>query len=241
MTPLSQGQREVWLYGPTETGFSLGVRQKKVKATGRIRRSGTPRKRRVFKGAAGFSRKRLDPMTMMPVLWRYLYPAAFDPLPPVPPPFELEEAGQIDRAFLSLDYDPRLIIPLDDLLQFLRDEVVNDPTWIEWAGNCLESEPAGHPLYEVHPVEGDEEEMLRDVTEQFRLPPEWAKLDRDEYSQNVMQYFGLLASVITQIKPDDLGGWFEFGYTDTGAFGLWYYECREEPTPSESRSYREEA
>lgn len=226
-----QERREVWIYGPTESGFSLGVRRKKVKATSRTRRAGTPRKRRVFKGAAGFSKKRLDPMTLMPVLWRYLYPEAFDPLPPVPLPDGLD---QVDRSFLGLDYDPRLIIPLDDLWQFLRDEVISDEGWIEWAVNCeSHGEPAGHPLYEVHPVEGDEEEMVHDLSEQFRLPPEWAKLGMEEYSENVQTYFSLLATVINQIKPSDLVGWFDFGYTDMGSFGMWYYDCREGPPQEE--------
>lgn len=219
--------REVWIYGPTESGYSLGIRRKKVKVTPRTRRAGTPRKRRVFKGAAGFSKKRLDPMTMMPVLWRYLYPDAFDPLPPVPVPPGLEEEGRWDRSFLGLDYDPRLLIPLDDLWKFLRDEIINDEAWIEWAVNCHEhGEPAAHPVYEVHPVEGDHEQFFRDVVEQFRLPTEWLK-NGDDTSVYIHSYFNLLSEVINEIKPEDLVGWFEFGYNDFGGFGLWYYDCRD--------------
>lgn len=216
----------MWLYGPTEDGYSLGVRKKPVKATGKKGKRAGPRKRtrRVFK-TSSFSKKKLTGIEVLPILWRYLYPDAFEPLPPLPPPHGIDVAS---REMQGLDYDPRLRIPLDELYPFLRENVVNDPWWKEMAEHCAETgEHAAHPTYQLTSP-GPYEDQLAELARDFNLPEEWVNIeDHDERDERFFEYFDYLTSVINQIMPEDLTGWFSVGMNDEGVFGVWYSECRE--------------
>lgn len=203
----------------------MGVRKKRVRSILPKRRAPRRKGRRVFKTSA-FSRKKIEGLSVLPVLWRYMYPEAFEELPSLPLPEGLEE---MPREYQGLDYDPRTTIPLEQLYDFLRQEIVTDSWWKAMAETCAETgEWASHPVYEIAPApRGDEQ--IESIIQDFRLPPEWMAIrNEDEKDETFDLYFDLLASVINQIMPEDLKGWFTFGLNDEYAFGLWYNECQEE-------------
>lgn len=203
----------------------LGVRKKPVRTTGKKREQARKiRSRRVFKGTA-FARKQLGPITLMPALWRYLYPGAFEALPDAPMPDQFLWA-EAPRHLKGLEYDPRVFFDLEGFYEHLRRDVVNDPGWREMAANC---DGWGDAQYGLLEIGLDGEDQPGEIVKFFRFPPEAL----EDYERNpdvfweewVWPYAEMLSDVINQTSPDDLEGGFGIGHDESGSFGLIYSEC----------------
>lgn len=182
------------------------------------------RSRRVFKGTV-FAKRQLGPITLLPQLWRYMYPGAFETLPDAPMPDQMlwEDAP---RHLKGLEYDPRTFFNLDELYEFVRREVIHDPDWKEWAANCL---GWGDAVYGLVEIAGGGVEQPEIISEFFRFPPEaleFYERDPDGFWDGwIFPYSEMLSDVINQMSPNDLLGGFGIGWDDGGSFGLIYSEC----------------
>lgn len=220
--------------GASKSGRRRGPRRRRKGGA-----EGRKRGRKVFKmRAMNLKKLARNPLAVTNLLWYSIFPEHFKEEPYPQPTFESGTPDWLSQ----MDFNPRNFLDLDVLFGLIR-QVREKDYWLAMARDCKRS---GIPAWEdlalvAYDVDSEGRYINEQILAEYDFPQEaWDLLKEVEEEDGdpselwhgwIQTYFDVLGSVINEMKPEDIPGWFEFDFDQGGdhsAYGLIYYECADE-------------
>lgn len=128
--------------------------------------------------------------------------------------------GGESAAWTEADLYPGRHFELTELWSEI-DRARKDKNFQRAAQACKdpEEDPAVYPAVEIAPTERGQEEVVAGFFK-LRLPGK-----DDDWEKVIEPFLEQLEAKLNAIAPERLTGKLEFGWSENGAFGLFYFEC----------------